>query len=257
MNYLRGNSLGWLVLGGVGVALLLWLMTTVAALQVIVGLLVVLVLPGFALTAALFKQHQLSWAERLLLSGGASIALVIVGSLLLKQSGMPLQPLYWVGLLVSVTLGAALVAWLGSQSQPDLEPGPRQVGLNSTHLVLLGLALFVTSVAFTTVRSAAPSQEYQGYTIFWLTPQAASASNRLQLGVTSKELTPTAYKVQIKVNDQLAQEWPQLLLAPHQLWQASIEMPVEQIAQSTVEAILYRLDQPETPYRQVVLRPNR
>lgn len=254
MNNLRGNSLVWLIVGG-GTAGLIWSMATVAAFQVVLGLLLVLVLPGYALTTALFTPQQLGWAERLLLSMGASIALAIVGSVALRQSGVQLQAPYWIGLSVVVTVGAALSVWLMRRPQDVVAEAPLQVRLNSSHLVLLGLAVLVTSVAFTTSRSAASSAIYQGYTILWLTPQEGTTPQRLQLGVTSKELTTTTYTVQIKVDDQVAQEWPELQLAPHQNWQASLEVPSEQMAQSTVEVLLYRLGQPETPYRRVVLRP--
>lgn len=256
MNNLRNNSLFWLVLGG-GAALVIWWATAATALQVLLGLLLVLVLPGYALTKALFTHQQLGWAERILLVGGASIALAMLGSLLLQQSGWRLDATDWVALFVAVTLLAALGAWLVRRPQTQTTPAPMQVGLKGMHLVLLGLAVLVTSVAFTTARSATPAQGFQGYTLLWLTPQEGNAPNRIQLGVTSKEFMATAYKVQIKVNDQLAQEWPQLTLAPNQVWQASLEVPRTQTAQSTVEAVLYRLDQPETPYRHVILRPNR
>lgn len=254
MNNLHSNSLVWLIIVG-GAAGLLWLITTVAAFQVVLGLLLVLVLPGYALMTALFTPQQLGWAERILLSCGASMALGIVGSLALHQSGVQLQAPYWIGLSIVVTVGAALSIWLMRRPQDLVAEAPLQVRLNSSHLVLLGLAVLVTSVAFTTTRSAATAAVYQGYTILWLTPQEGTTPQRLQLGVTSKELTATTYTVQIKVDDQLAQEWPQLQLAPHQNWQANLEMPVEQMTQSTVEVLLYRLDQPETPYRRVVLRP--
>jgi hypothetical protein len=70
-------------------------------------------------------------------------------------------------------------------------------------------------------------------------------------------LGATQYKLQIKANDQLAQEWPLLELAPNQEWLASIELSPEQRTQHALEATLYRLDQPETPYRRVVLQPTR
>lgn len=260
MNTWRNNSRLWLVLGGCGALLLLWLVTGSAVLQVMLGLVLVLLLPGYVLTEALFRQHQLSSAERLFLATGASLAIAILGSLFLQQMGWLLQLNSWLGLFITVTLLGAGGVWLLQQQRKegsDAEPAaaPVRLGFQVTHLVLMGLAVIVVSVAFTTARSAAPADRFEGYTILWLTPQDANTPNRLQLGITSKELAATQYKVQIKANDQLAQEWPLLELAPNQEWLASIELSAEQMAQNTLEATLYRLDQPETPYRRVLLRP--
>lgn len=255
MNLLRNNSLLWLVLGGCGVTLLIWLATGSAVVQIVLGLVLVLVLPGYALTEALFRHQQLSSAERLFLATGASLAITILGSLFLQQMGWELRMNSWLALFITVTLLGAVGVWLLRRQGDSTEPTPVRLGFRVTHIVLMGLAVILTSVAFTTARSAAPAARFQGYTILWLTPQDANAPHRLQLGVTSKELDAAQYKVQIKANDQLAQEWPLLELAPNQEWLASIELSAEQMAQSTLEATLYRLDQPETPYRRVVLRP--
>lgn len=259
MNTLRNNSVLWLVLGGCGAALLIWLATGSAVVQVVLGLALVLILPGYVLTEALFMHQQLSSAERLFLVTGASLAIAILGTLGLQQFGWELRLNSWLGLFISVTLIGAAGVWALRQQGDStaLTPAPVRLGFHVTHIALLALAGVLTSVAFTTAHSAAPAERFQGYTILWLTPQEVGAPNRFQLGVTSKELGATQYKLQIKADDQLAQEWPLLELAPNQEWLASIELSPEQRAQHTLEATLYRLDQPATPYRRVVLQPTR
>lgn len=255
MNNLRNNSLLLFVLGGCSVALLLWLVTASAIIQLLLGLMLVLVLPGYALTEALFTPQQLSSAERLFLTLSASLAIAILGTLLLQQSGWELRMDNWLALFIGASLIGVVGVGLWRRQEEGTAAVTGRLGFQMTHLVLIGLAVILTGVAFTTARSAAPATNYQGYTILWLTPQNADAPQRLQLGITSKELAPAQYKLQIKANDQVAQEWSQLELAPNQKWQATIEVPAEQMAQYSLEAILYRLDQPETPYRHVVLHP--
>jgi Protein of unknown function (DUF1616) len=254
MKNLRSNSLALVLLGGGGAALLLWLATGSALAALVAGLLIVLVLPGYALTEALFAQHHLGWAERLLLVVGSSLALTALGSLALYQLGWSLQMNSWLGLLIVVTGVGAVGAWGIRGTNEPAAPMPVQLGFSLTHLVLIGLAVLLTGMAFATAGSPAPAQGYQGYTMLWMTPQQAGAPNRIELGVQSKEFAPTQYRLQLKVNDQLAQEWPALELGPNGLWQASFELPAEQLAQSDISADLYRLDQPEMLYRHVVLR---
>ena len=254
MKNLRSNSLALVLLGGCGVALLLWLTTGSTVASVVAGLLMVLVLPGYALTEALFAPHHLGWAERLFLVVGTSLAVTSLGSLALYQLGWPLQMNSWLVLLVLVTGVGAVGAWGIRRKDEQPNETPVRLGFSLTHLVLIGLAVLLTGMAFATAGSAASAQGYQGYTMLWMTPQQTGANNRIQLGVQSKEFAPTQYRLQLKVNDQLAQEWTALELGPNGLWQASFELPAEQLAQSQVSAELYRLDQPETLYRHVVLR---
>lgn len=255
MNGSRNNALLWLGVGGVSIAFILWLMTSWAVVPIGLGLLVAFVLPGYVLTEALFSHQQLGWAERLLFVLGASLTVAVLGALLLNQLGWSLQMNTWLTLFLTVSGLGGLGAWLVRRPAPPATWAPKPLGFGLVHLVLIGLAVVITGVAFTTARSTAPMQPFQGYTMLWLVPAETSSAQRIQLGVDSKEFAPTQYKLQLKVNDQLAQEWTQLALAPNQQWLASFELPAAGAAQRTVEALLYRLDAPETVYRHVVLRP--
>lgn len=271
MNKLHSNSLSYLMLGGGSVALLSWLASVPTVAQAVLGLLVVLVLPGYALTSVLFTRQQLGWAERALLVVSSSLVTTILGSLVLHQSGWGLQQNTWLAICVIVTLVGGLGAWLLRRRDSSVNTPSIQLGFSISQMGLLGLAVLLIGFAFTTARSAAPATSYQSYTMLWMTPQPANALNRIQVGVSSKEFAATQFKLELKVNDQLAQAWPLLELTPNQQWLASFELPVAQPVRDDstdgsvapvvsgavhrVEAILYRIDQPEQPYRHVVLYP--
>lgn len=255
MNSSRNNALLLLGVGSVSLALLLWLTTGMTTGMIGLGILVVLVLPGYVLTEMLFSHQQLGWAERLLFVLGASLTVAVLGALLLNQLGWSLQTNTWLTLFLSVSGLGGVGAWLVRRPAPPTTWAPKRLSFGVTQLALIGLAVVITGVAFTTARSVAPMQPFQGYTMLWLAPNAASSTNRIQLGVDSKEVAPAQYKLQLKVNDQIAQEWSQIALAPNQQWLASFELPAAGATQRTVEALLYRLDAPETVYRHVLLRP--
>ena len=252
MNSTQHNALLLLGAGGVA-ALLLWLATGLAVAPL--GLVLVLGLPGYLLTEMLFRHYQLGWAERLLFGLGGSLTVAVLGTLLLQQLGWSLQSTSWLTLFLVVSGLGAIGTWLTRHPAPPTLGEPRQVGLGLAQLALLGLAVVIAGAAFTTARSVAPMQSFQGYTMLWLAPNADANPHHIQLGIDSKEFAPTQYKLQVKVNDQLAQEWSQLDLAPNQQWLASVEVPAADAAHSNVEALLYRLDAPETVYRHVFLRP--
>lgn len=252
------HTLLGLGMGALSLALGFWLMTSVAVVPIGLGLLVALLLPGYALTEALFSRQQLGWAERLLFVLSASVIVAVLGALFLDQLGWTLQRNRWLTLFLSVSGAGGVGAWLIRRPAPPTTWAPKGLGFTFKQLLLIGLAVVITGLAFSTARTVTPMQSFQGYTMLWLVPTAENnGTQRLQLGVDSKELAPTQYKLQLKVNDQLAQEWPQLNLMSNQQWLASVEVPVASTAQGTIEALLYRLDAPATVYRHVLLRPQR
>lgn len=72
----------------------------------------VLLLPGYALVAALFPTRVLPTVERLLLSAGSSFALTIFAGLVISWTGIGLAPLSWAVALAVITLAGCVVAWL-------------------------------------------------------------------------------------------------------------------------------------------------
>src|SRR5258708_19924598 len=74
------------------------------ALIRILTLPLVLVLPGYALTAALLPNRSLGVAERLMFSLGLSLAVVILGGLALNWTPFGLRAISWAVLLAGLTL---------------------------------------------------------------------------------------------------------------------------------------------------------
>ena len=82
-------------------------------IQVAVGGALVLWLPGYALTAALFSQSQLQGIERTLFSIGTSIAVAILTGLGLNAVGISLTAWTWGIALGGLALAAGAVVALG------------------------------------------------------------------------------------------------------------------------------------------------
>src|SRR3954468_21171576 len=97
---------------GDALAIALFLALGGGAVRVLVALPFVLVLPGLALTAALFPTGALDVAERLLFSLGLSLAITALGGLVLQLTPWGLRPASWALLLGLVTLAAGAAAFL-------------------------------------------------------------------------------------------------------------------------------------------------
>src|SRR3954471_19437230 len=82
------------------------------AVRVLVALPFALVLPGLALTLALFPAGVPDGAERLLFSLGLSLAVTALGGLVLHLTLWGLRPASWTLLLGAITLAAGVAAFL-------------------------------------------------------------------------------------------------------------------------------------------------
>ena len=252
------------------------------ALRAVLGIYLVLVGPGLALTTALLPAQRLGTAEHVLAALAASIALAILGGLVLDATPWGLQPISWSVVLGGVTVAASLAALLRVRSAGDAEergrrdacapeaecgawgteddaasaeggalgssgrvPGLR-LALPAAAIVLLGLALYVA-------RIPPAAAGYQGYTTLWLAPNGEQAGARTgaRIGVQSGEFDDTSYRLEVRVNGQVANVWPELRLEPNQAWQAQLALPDAGRTAMEVEARLYRTDAPRIVYRQV------
>ena len=104
-------------------------------------------------------------------------------------------------------------------------------------------------------RTPAPQQGLEGYTVLWLQPAGRTRPNEAHLGVTSKEFTTAAYRLQLRVNGQITHEWPVIKLDPGQTWEYQLTLLPEQVGESAVEARLYHLDTAGQLYRHVAWWP--
>ena len=227
-------------------------------LRAVLGTYLVLVGPGLAFTTALLPAKQLGTAEHVLTTVAASIALAVIGGLILDVTPWGLQPISWQVVLGGVTVVASLAALLRLHSLGERSGGMRPGGnmqIPTLRLALPIVAMALLALAVYVARVPAPAERYQGYTTLWLAPESGQAGTQTgaRLGVQSGEFEPTSYRLEVLVNGQLANAWPDLRLEPNQAWQVQLVLPDPGRAALEVEARLYRTDAPQLVYRQVRL----
>ena len=235
------------------ISALVLLVATSPAIRVAFGLPFALVLPGYAIVAALFPQRALGIPERLVLSIGLSLAVAALGGLLLNWTSWGLRVESWAVLLCATTCLASVIAIKRRRRSPAVTSMPVGIGLSGRQALLLGLAAVVVVAAIGLARTPAPQQSVQGYTLLWMLPSDDGNPNTVRLGVECMELAPTPYRLEVKVDGRIAQEWSSILLKPGAKWENRIVLPAG-FGSGTVEAALYRLDDLQSVYRQVILR---
>jgi uncharacterized membrane protein len=218
------------------------------------GLLFVLLLPGWAITAALFSRHEFGLAERLALSIGFSIAVSILTGLALHLTPWGLQTGAWISLLAGISAIAGLVA--RTRRQPgydDADSGT--AGLQIVQIGFFALALLVAGLSLAIARRPAPASGFQGYTSFWIHPVRIDEGYAVQLGLSSMEFETLSYRIELQQDGRTVGEYPEITLSPGESTQVATRLDPEQVHESQVVALLFRLDDPDEPYRQVTWWP--
>lgn len=218
----------------------------------------VLVLPGYALTAALFPQREFPISQRLVFSIALSLVTAVLGGLLINLTPFGLQTDSWAVILGGVTLCACAVTLIRRRGQSIPASGWSRATyfhLRISQWFLLGLSALLICGAFAVSIIGAEHQPSPGFTQLWMLPaNGANVHNSVQLGVNNMETTPMQYHLVLNVNGKKVVEWPNFTLSPNQKWQTSFSLSqTGTTGKEKVEADLYRLDAPTSIYRHVVL----
>lgn len=230
-----------------GLALLGW---DAGPLRLVLGLLLVLVLPGYALTAALFPDATLPRTDRLLYTVGLSLVVTILGGFVLNWTPWGLRTQSWAVLLSYITLGGCVAAVvrrpvaIAVTERSSLRISPGQIGL----FALAALTL-VGSVAI--ARSEAAQHPAPDVVQLWILPGDQPQTARL--GVITKGPTAGSYRLVVQRGGYTIREWPALTIKDDDRWEATLELSARQPGSGPIEARLYRADDPNTVYRNVTL----
>jgi hypothetical protein len=221
----------------------------------VLAALLMLFLPGYALRATLFPKRMLDSGEQLLISLACSVIVTILTGMAIYLIGWVMDASTWAASLAVITLAACAVALLRRRSPSEEAAAPSALRLRWGQAVLVllavALALGALNLAGTPLNNPA---NIQGYTILWVLPVVKNAPQYVHLGVISNQFSVTDYRVQLILNKKVVSEWADIRMAPGQRWDAVYTVPASTTGNSQVSALLYRLDQPQSVYRQVSLQ---
>lgn len=240
------------------------------------GLLLTLVLPGAALTRALFPGRRISVAEWIMLVPGLSLATLALGGLGLAAAGVPLTRRWWILLVAGVTVVAAVAGQLRSwyatrhtrlaeqdtdqveQAKPATATAPRSGGreritFRRAVLRLLPLALaagLVGGAGWYSLRSA-EQHDREPFTALMMVPafatEAPGPTRTVAIGIQCRERATTDYLIRIHGVDGF-EERITARLRPNEDWARRVQVP----STGRVTVDLYR-DGGTSPYRTVFL----
>jgi uncharacterized membrane protein len=213
----------------------------------------VLVVPGCMLAYALFGS-QLDGFERIALTIGLSLTILILGGLLLNLFPPGLNNTTWLAYIVIVTALATWMmivrgSWNGIRWKPPIW---HTKGLARLGILCGSLVITVGAVAFDI--AGAKDQPATRFTQLWMVSSQTGSS--IRVGISNDERSTMTYHLRLHLGRRTLVDWQTIHLAGAQTWARTVKMPV-QFARGhlPVSAALYRGEVSSTPYRTVSVYP--
>jgi uncharacterized membrane protein len=245
------------VIGGVTVAAsIVTGLATGGPVRALLALPLVIALPGYALLEASFPRRAFGLVERWTLTIGLSVAMTVLGGLVLNLTPWGLRTGTWALLLGGITLGACGVAFMRRRRQPaDIAPTRFVFKLGPRDGLLVGMAVVVAVVAITLATVSARQNKTSTFTQIWLLPDTTAASPTVRVGIQDEEGTTMTYRVQLSVGGAVVHEWSAIVLRNGSRWETTYPLSIALPSKAdTIEATLYRGDRPTEVYRWVTLQ---
>jgi Protein of unknown function (DUF1616) len=256
---MRGHGDLEAAVGGAALCALLALGLPFDLLRVLVGAPLLFFLPGYAIAAAIFARGRIQRSHFLVFSVGLSLAVLVLGALVLNYLPGGIRAGWWAVLLFLVVLGACRGAALRRPKQagpPIALSLPRanraQVGLLAGGALLALAAVILAFVPLSATNAI-------GYTEIWIQPLEVSEGPGVRIGVGSGERDDSSYRLVVEFGDGEGEATRQLTLAPGQKLELELEPPDDSPAATPgavpvpVTTTLFKEDSPEPDqaFRQV------
>ena len=218
----------------------------------ITGAIFVLFAPGYAVTAAVFKDEVLEPPAKIALSIGISLALSAVGGILLYGIGASLTRTSWIVFLVIIILGGSMIAVVQRTNNLSyqLYYSARKLAFSEVLLLMLSIVMLLSSVYL--AREAEQNQEHLPFTEFWMVSQSKDISI-VEIGIRNFEKTDMVYAIAIRINGREVENWNTILVLPDQEWSRTYVLPSKVTLNETITAYLYTDEGQINPYRWVQL----
>ncbi len=227
------------------------------------GLLLSLVLPGYAVTTAAFPGRSFSRGERVLFTFGLSLAIAVLSGIALNWSPWRLNTASFTLFLGGVTLLACSVAlvrrirlapWEQVADLAALENNFSQpLRFSPMQWLTFGAAGLIAFVAVATAVVEAQRNPASDVLQLWMVPTQADSApkNTVRVGVRNFEYANADYRLQLMRGGYVVQEWPEVKVEQGSTWEVTVTLKSDWPGVGPVEAVLYQTEQPREPFRKV------
>ncbi len=237
------------------------------------GLVMVLLAPGYALVEALFVDRtDLSFPARVGLSFGLSIAINPLLALIINALpwGLRLWPMT-ISLGLTIFTFCSLALWRRSKSLTAANLGEVDSGLAGSQnlkiwtrlltglgiVVLLGLigsgGLFLTSIFTETAQTEFYMLNSAGQALNYPRETQIGKPVELKIGMVNHQGANSHYRIEVRSGDQLISQVGSFVLQENERWEQPLVISVNKIQDSQEISIYLLYNENQTPFRQLRL----
>lgn len=209
----------------------------------VVALLVLMAVPGAAVAVWTVPQARTTLAPRVLLAVGLGLALAVLIGVVLDRTpfGVRATP---VVLAVLAVVSLAVLIPRDRSAWPRELPRVMTVGQASMLALSLVIAVSAFGISRWSARDTVPAELAQ----LWLVRTPAGT---LEAGVTNDGRSAVTYRLVLRSGTADLLDRPSIVLQPGQSWRETV--PPAIVPASALHAVLYRADDPATPFREVLM----
>lgn len=225
------------------------LITPLGAVRLVFAIPLALILPGYAVTAAMFGSRRPDGLERLPLTLGVSLACIALGGLVLNYTPGGIRGLPWTLLLVLIVLGGCLVAARRCEPTDNERRSFAWPNPSPVTAILAASSIAMVVAALILAHTIVKADHVYGYTQLWISPPTTT-DDPARIGVTSEQQQARTYRLVVEVGDRPSPIVESFELEPSQTH--LLRIPSSQnVSPVRVEAKLYLRGDPNTVYRRV------
>jgi uncharacterized membrane protein len=213
----------------------------------------VTILPGYAITTAIFINMPLGIMEKIAFSFGFSLGMTSLGGLILNYFPWGIQSSSWVILLGGISILASGLALVRMKYTEEVDVRVVHVPLRADQILLMLLAVAIMVGAYVYARVGARENSLPSPTRMWMLWDGDSRTE-VVLGIENQDSAPATYRLVLSTLQGQIHEWTEITLAPGTVWEVRYEVPSSIAESDFIKAVLYMSNAPESEYRQVYLR---
>jgi len=212
-----------------------------------------IILVGHMVLTVWSRGLVLHQAVRMLLAIMLGLTVTALVGLALNYTSWGLTPQSWVVVLSAVVIVHVFIAFIQRRQFVESTEQIHRLAFNFGQGVMLILAVLVVGISIMVAQIGSLNQPRAGFTQLWMTADPSNNSSATFLGIRNEEAESVTYNLVVTQGGEVLQDYQSLQLKAGEIWQRSVDFNTITNKLLPVEAVLYRSDKPDVPYRSVKL----
>jgi len=219
------------------------------SLEVAVAIPLVLLAPGYAVSAAVLPIGSIRTAERLAMSIGLSLAIAALIGLILNVTPRGLVREAWITAFATVTVASVLIALKRGRGPQRIHASPWQgATLVQAAWFVAALLLFAGAMGIAVIGEQ--TEPRPAFSELWMLPSTDGQS--VTVGIGNRELSGQTYRLQVRVGQEMLYARDDITVPSGHTWETEVALPTGD-GRSLIIGEIFLGEDTSRPYREVTM----